>query len=314
MKKGLIVLLFIVIILSVISIAYFSTTTTTQKPTTTMTVTDSRGKNVVIANYPPQRIVSIAPANTEILFALGLDDKIVGVTQYCDYPPKVKKMVEEGKITIIGGFANPNVEKIVELKPDVVFAMHTVQLKGVEALENKGIPVVFLDPKNVQEILDSVMLVGKATGKEDEAGKLVKEMKQRIDYITSKTRDVSYKPKVYYEVWHDPLMSIGPDTFVNELIELAGGVNIFYDAKTSYPTISPESVIERKPEIIIIKIGYMGGVAKEEIAKRPGWDTIDAVKIGKIYEVEENILIRPGPRIVEGLETLAKILHPELFS
>ena len=276
-------------------------------------IVDNRGREVVITNYPPQKIVSMAPANTEILFALGLDDRIAGVTRFCDYPPKVKTMVEEGKIAIIGGFADPSIEKIIALKPDVVFAAHTIQLKAAESLEDRGVPVILLDPKNVQDILDNILLVGKATGKEAEAKKLVEEMKKRIDYVISQTRNVTYTPKVYYEVWHDPLMSIGPGTWIHELIKLAGGSNIFSDAKVKYPKVSPESVIARNPEIIIIKHGYMGGVAKDEIVKRPGWNAIDAVKNGKIYEVDENILIRPGPRIVEGLETLAKIIHPELF-
>lgn len=314
MKKILLVsLVLIVIVIIGIIVAQIPTlTTTTQK--TVITVVDDRKKTVVIANYPPQRIISIAPAITEILFALDLDDKVVGVTRYCDYPPKVKTMVKEGKITVIGGFADPNIEKIVALKPDVVFAMHTLQLKIVESLEKRGITVVFLDPNSIQDILDDILLVGKVTGKKVKAEKLVEEMKQHISYITNKTQNVKYKPRVYYEVWHDPLMSVGPGTWIDELIKLAGGTNIFSDAKTKYPKISSEVVIEKNPEIIIIKIGYMGGVAKEEIAKRPGWNVIDAVRNNKIYEVDENILIRPGPRIVEGLETLAKIIHPELFT
>jgi iron complex transport system substrate-binding protein len=279
----------------------------------TLTVIDDHGRKVTIANYPPERIVSLAPSNTEILFALGLDDKVVGVSRYCDYPPKVKELVEEGKLAVVGGYADPNIEKIVGLKPDVVFAATTVQLKAVESLEEKGVTVILLDPKNIQDILDDILLVGKATGKEAEAKKLVEEMRRRIDFVVIKTQNVSYRPRVYYEVWHDPLMSVGPGTWVHELIELAGGSNIFSDAKVKYPKVSSESVIARNPEIIIIKIGYMGEVAREEIAKRPGWNTIDAVKNGKIYEVDENILIRPGPRIVEGLETLARIIHPELF-
>jgi iron complex transport system substrate-binding protein len=314
LRKGIIAIISVVVvviaIINIIVLIPFPTIVGTEK--TTITIIDDRGKEVVI-NYPPERIVSIVPANTEILFALSLDDRIVGVTRYCDYPPKVKNMVEEGKIMIIGGFADPSIEKIVGLKPDVVFAMHTIQLKTVESLEEKNIAVIYLDPSNIQDVLDDILLVGKATGKEAEAKKLVEEIKWRIDNVINKTREVSYRPRVYYEVWHDPLMSVGPGTWIHDIIELAGGSNIFSDAKVKYLKISSESVITRNPEIIIIKIGYMGGIAKEEIAKRPGWNTIDAVKNDDIYEVDESILIRPGPRIVEGLETLAKIIHPELF-
>ncbi|MEM2210441.1 MAG: cobalamin-binding protein [Nitrososphaerales archaeon] len=312
MNKRIITIIMPIIIIAIISvIVAIPLSTTTNK--VAMKVIDDRGKEVIITNYPPTKIISIAPSNTEILFSLGLDDKIIGVTQYCDYPPKVKRMVDEGKIAIVGGFANPSIEKIIALMPDVVFATHTVQLKVIESLEEKGIRVVFLDPKNIQDILNNILIIGKVTGKEIEAKKLVDEMKQRIDYVISKTQNVSYKPRVYYEVWHDPLMSIGPDTYVSQLIEMAGGKNIFSDSNLPYPIVNSESIISRDPEIIIIKIGYMGGIAKDEIVKRSGWNVISAVKNGKIYEINEDLVIRPGPRIVEGLEILAKIIHPELF-
>ncbi|MDW8045558.1 MAG: cobalamin-binding protein, partial [Nitrososphaerota archaeon] len=237
----------------------------------------------------------------------------VGVTNYCDYPARVKGLVNEGRIMIIGGFANPSIEKIVASMPDVVFAIHTIQLKFVESLEEKGVKVVFLDPKSIQDILNNILLIGKVAGKDVEAKKLVESMKQRIDNVVKKTQNIPYRPRVYYEVWHDPLMSIGPGTFISQLIEMAGGQNIFSDSHLPYPVVSAESVIARNPEFIIIKIGYMGGVAKDEIMKRPGWGVISAVKDGKIYEIDEDLVVRPGPRIVEGLELLAKIIHPGLF-
>jgi len=276
-------------------------------------VIDNFGRNVTIS-HKPERIVSLAPANTEILFALGLGDKVVGVTRYCDYPPEVIEKVNAGEITIIGGYANPDVEKIIALEPDLVIAeSQGLQGEVVNTLERNGITVIGLDPKNVSQILQNIILVGKATGKEIEAENLANELNQRIDEITNKIKNIAHRPKVYFELWYDPLMSIGPGTWINELIEMAGGENIFSDANSPYPIISSEAVIERNPEIIVITLGYMGGVGKSGIKNRPGWNSIDAVKNDKIYEIDENIVYRPGPRIVDGLEQLAKIIHPELF-
>jgi len=276
------------------------------------TILDDYGRNVTLVKQP-EKIVSLAPSNTEILFALGLGSKVVGVTRYCDHPPEVKDMVKRGEITVIGGFADPSIERIVALNPNLVLAATTLQKRTVTLLEDKGLKVVALNPRNIKEILNDIFLVGKVTGHIKEANKLVKNMDQRIDKVISKTRDVGYRPSVYYEVWHQPLMSAGPGTWIHELIESAGGTNIFADAKGEYPIISSESVVKRNPQIIIIKIGYMGGVGKEEIRKRPSWEAVDAVKNNRIYEIDENILIRPGPRIVEGLEALTKVIHPELL-
>lgn len=315
MKRALLLSLIIIILAAAVSAAVFYTRAPTKQagaPEGSITIVDDFGRNVTVIKYP-KRIVSMTPANTEILFALGLEDRVVGVTKYCDYPPRVKELVEEGKVAVIGGFSDPNIERVVALDPDLVLAAHSLQLKAIEQLEEKGVTVVGLDPKSLKDVLNDILLVGKVTGKEAEAKALVESMEQRIENVVSKTKEAQYRPRVYYEVWHDPLMSAGPGTWINELIELAGGVNIFSDAKAPYPEVSSESIITRNPEIIIIKVGYMGGVAKEEIKRRPGWEAIDAVRNDRIYEVDENILIRPGPRIVEGLETLARIIHPELF-
>lgn len=275
-------------------------------------VEDDFGRVVVVEGCP-KRIVSLAPSNTEVLFALGLGERVVGVTKYCDYPPEVLRLVREGRITVVGGYADPSIERIVALKPDLVLAATTVQLKVVRLLEGKGLVVVALAPKSVEDILRDIRLVGKITCRVEEAEKLVEDMEARIKSVLEKVRHATYRPRVYYEIWHNPLMSAGPGTWIDELIRLAGGENIFSDAKVKYPEVSSEAVIRRNPEVIIVKVGYMGGVAKDEIGRRVGWSVIDAVKNDRIYEVDEDIVIRPGPRIVEGLEVLAKILHPELF-
>ncbi|MEM3754240.1 MAG: cobalamin-binding protein [Candidatus Bathyarchaeia archaeon] len=276
-------------------------------------VIDNFGRNITISHMP-ERIVSLAPGNTEILFALGLGDKVVGVTRYCNYPPEVIEKVNSGEITIIGGYADPNVEIIIDLNPDLVIAeSQGLQGKVVDTLEKNGFTVIGLDPKSVSQIIQNIILVGRATGKEVEAEKLANELNQRIDYVVNKVKNIAHKPRAYFELWYDPLASIGPGTWIHELIEMAGGENIFSDANSPYPLISSEAVIERNPEVIIIPLGYMGGLGKSEIKQRPGWDSIEAVKNDRICEINEDIVYRPGPRIVEGLEQLAKIINPELF-
>ncbi|MCS4540872.1 MAG: cobalamin-binding protein [Euryarchaeota archaeon] len=272
-------------------------------------VKDDLGRSVKISKQP-ERVISLAPSNTEILFALELGDKIIAVTKFCDYPLNATKKEK------IGGFSDINMEKVVALKPDLVLATGGVQEQIVKELERLNITVIALDAKNITEILANIELVGKVTGQEKSAQELTTNMKQRIKKITGKTKDLTkaQKLKIYYEVWHDPLMTAGPETFIHNIIELAGGVNIFADAKIKYPRIDPETILARNPEIIITSLGAMGGATAEQIKTRPGWNKIDAVKNNRVYEIDENILRRPGPRIIDGLEAMAKIIHPELFS
>jgi iron complex transport system substrate-binding protein len=283
-----------------------------ERPSFSAAVRDDLGRNVTLSKLP-QRIVSLAPSNTEILFALGLGPKVIGVTRFCDYPPEAREGVNNGSITVIGGFADPSLEVIVALNPDLVLAASKLQEKVVRDLEEKGLTVIALNPKKVDQVLAAIRLVGRVCGRSEEAESLANRMEQVISAVRSKAKTAASKPRVYYEVWHEPLYTIGPTTLQSELIEMAGGVNIFSDAKAEYPIVSSEAVIERDPEIIIVPTGYMGGVNKEDFEKRPGWSTITAVKNGRIYQIDENIVIRPGPRIVQGLQQLAKLIHPEIF-
>ena len=312
-QTKLIILPFAIVAVIVLGIAWDAWRPVVVKPPPfPATVVDDFGRNVVVSKVP-ERIVSLAPSNTEILFALGLGPKVVGVTTFCDYPPEVPERVKKGDIAVIGGFADPSIERIVALDPDLVLASSSLQEKVVEDLEEKGITVIALNPKKVDQILANIRLVGEITGKLEQAEKLSNEMQQAIDTVRDKTKNVTYRPRVYYEVWYEPLYTIGTGTWQNELIERAGGINIFADAKEAYPIVSSEAVIQRDPEIIIVTIGYMGGVKKEDFEKRPGWTAITAVKNDRICEIDENIVIRPGPRITQGLQQLARLIHPEIF-
>jgi iron complex transport system substrate-binding protein len=269
------------------------------------TIVDDMGREVVI-NKQPQRIVSLAPSNTEILFALELTDQIVGVTEYCNYPEEALTK------TKVGSFSEPNIEKIVELEPDLVFAT-SMHKKTVEQLEKLDISVFVVNPSNISEIINSIKKVGDATGRSEAAGQLTADMQSRIEAVKEKTEKLKEedKPLVYYELWDDPVMSAGPGSFVDSLITLAGGINLAGDAEGKYPKLSEEVVIERNPDIIIHQYDH-GSNKIENIADRPGWQNITAIKQGKIYGIDPDIVNRPGPRIVDALEKFFEYIHPEL--
>lgn len=270
-------------------------------------IVDDMGRNVVI-DREPQRIVSLAPSNTEILFALNLGERIVGVTEYCDYPQEANNKEK------IGGFSTPNIEKVISLNPDLVIATSMHQ-KTVEELDRLGVPVIVLFPKKVSDVLENITLIGRATGQEDVAEGLVKDLKARMDAVTDKTGKIpeGKRPRVYYEVWHDPLITAGPDTFVDDLITLAGGINIAGDSKTSYPEISLEVVIQKDPQIFIYSHHGNSRQEIEQIYSRQNWQDISAIKNKRVYIIDQNLVQRATPRLIDGLEELAKMLHPDLF-
>ncbi len=274
-----------------------------------LTVTDSSGRDVLISRQP-ETIVSLAPSNTEILFALGLGDRVIAVSEYCNYPPEARDR------TRIGGFSTVNIEKVVDLKPDLVLATCGVQEAVVEELKRLGLTVIALDAKNIEDVIKDIRLVGKATGQLEIAEELAGKLEQRIKAVTDKTRDLpdNQKPKVFYESWNDPLITAGPGTLIHYLIHLAGGVNIASDSKTEYPVYNLELLIERNPEVIIISLGHGSSTTSVEGVKtRERWQIIDAVKNNRVYGINADIISRPGPRIADALEEIAGYLHPELF-
>jgi len=272
-----------------------------------LTIEDQMGRKVTIEKQP-ERIVSLAPSNTEILFNLELGDKIVGVTDFCDYPEEAKTKEK------IGGFSEPNIEKIISLQPDIVFATNMHQ-KPVEELEKLGIPAVVLDPKDFDDMLASVEIMGRATGQSEKAAKIVNDLKARMEDIENKTAKLTEdrRPKVYYEIWPSPITTAGPGTFVNDIIQKAGGINIAGDAKKSYPEYSVEMIVAKNPDIIIFSHHGSSNQSVEDILSRQGWENVNAIKNKKVFYIDENLVQRATPRLVDGLEEMAKIIHPELF-
>ena len=280
---------------------------TTPTPTS-LTITDDFGRIVMINNVHPQRIISLAPSNTEILFALGLGDRVVGVTDYCNYPP------DATTIPSVGDYMAPNIEEIIAREPDLVLATNEHE-EAIAQLESQGIAVVGLDPKNIEDVLATITLVGKLTGQEKEAASLVNEMQKRIKAVTDKTGTLSeaQRPRVFYIIWHDPIWTTGAETFEDELIRMSGGVNIAHDLN-GYVDMSLESLIVANPQVIIAGVGMGTGenLPLQFVQTESRLQDIDARQNDRIYSIDMDIVSRPGPRIVDALEEFLKLIHPEL--
>jgi len=290
-----------------------SATATPSSSVLSLTLTDNTGYVLTLDAFP-ERIVSLAPANTQILFAVGAGDNVVGVTDYCDYPYNFSAWIEAGNLTSIGSYYNPAIEPIVALNPDLVVAARG-SLDAADQLRNLGYSVLTLDPVDLAGTLQNVILVGKATGHENQATTLVSSLQQRVDAVANSVTAATTKPKVYVELYSDPYTSIGNGTFIDGLIKLAGGQNIFENSTTAYPRVNVEFIIAQNPAIIIFPdsmgLDLMGSFAG--IADRDGFSTITAIQNNALYIVNADALNQPGPRQVDALEALAKILHPEIF-
>lgn len=294
----------LVVVTLVVSIGFACATTTTPG-----TLTDDLGRTIELEQYP-ERIVSLAPSNTEILFALGLGNKVIGITNYCDYPEEARDKPRVG-----APFPGFSLETIVDLDPNLVVAFGYTAPPIVPQLEELGIPVIVLAPEDIDGILNDIKLIGRATGKEGKAIELTNQMKARIDAVVAKTQDAP-RPRVFWEFdATDPATpwTAGPGSFNDLLIDLAGGENIGATGASSAFQMSTEEIISADPEIIILG-DFQFGTTVDDVLERPGWGGITAVVNNAIYPITDpNITDRSGPRIVDGLELLAQIIHPELF-
>jgi len=277
-------------------------------PTGSIEITDQAGR-VVTLDAVPQRIVSLAPSNTEILFALGLNDSIVGVTDWCDYPPEA---LEKDSI---GDFYPPNIEAIVAMEPDLVVAANIHKDEYVPQMESLGLKVIVLDPKTVDEVIDAIAIAGEATGTEDAASQLAEDMQARIDDVQSLVSGLSEEeiPRVFYVIWHDPLMTVGNDTLQDEVIQLAGGQNIFDDL-SGYPVVDLETILDRDPQVIIVGSGHdvEQDATFQWVQNEARLRDTEAAREGMIFKIDADLVDRPGPRIVDGIEEMLELIHPEL--
>ncbi len=248
------------------------------------------------------RIVSLAPSNTEILFALGLGNKIVGNTTFCDYPEEAKRIKK------VGGWVDINLAAVKKLKPDLVLTSSIVQQPLILKLEEMKLNIKHLDPVSLNDVLESIVEIGDFVDKVDEASDIVRNMEIAINDTKVKVKvKNAKKKKVYFEQWPQPPTAFG--NWVPDLIEVAGGVS-FSPKNTRSNPIKPGDVVKFNPDIIITT---QYGTKKETILQREGWQKLRAVKDNKIFTVNDSLFSRPGPRLTEGLKILAEIIQPEIF-
>lgn len=271
--------------------------------TTGISLLDDFGNEVKLEG-PAQRIISLAPSNTEILFAIGAGDRVIGVTTFDDYPEEVLEIEK------IGDFNGMNLERIIELEPDLVISYGEGITEETQRLVEAGIQIAGFEPESIEEILETIERIGLLTGNSSEAEALSQEMLEKEAELIDKVKGLESK-KVFYEIWHEPLMAAGPGSFVDQLILLAGGVNVAGDAESEYPQFDLEQLIERNPQVYLTANDLPEKTA-DSIKERPGYENIDAIMNGQIYLLDGNIMSRPGPRIIEALEILIKAIHPEI--
>jgi iron complex transport system substrate-binding protein len=265
--------------------------------------TDDTGRRVVVP-AAPQRIISLAPNLTEILFALGLGDRVVGVTRYCDFPQAAKEKEQ------IGDTLRPDLERIIALKPDLVLITTSSQLESLNRqLDRMSIPAFVTNPRTVRDVVASIKKLGAVTGVPAKGDEIASDMERRIEE-TERRAQSRPKVRVFYVLQVNPLITAGRNTFINDLIQLAGGVSISGDESTDYPQYSRETVIARAPEIIVAP-GVHGTELVSVKDLQRDFATTPAIRANRIVRVNPDWVDRPGPRIVDGLEQLAKGLHPE---
>lgn len=247
------------------------------------------------------RCVSLVPSITEIIYAIGAEEMLFGTTNQCDFPLRAREKIK------VGDFQSPDIERILALKPDIVFTTLPMHRQLIERLRELRIPVYVSHPKDIEGVFAEVESVGVILGQTEEARRLVSDLRRRLDSLPT----FSDKPKVYVEISVAPLMSVGKGAFINDIIHRAGGQNVFEDFNAPYPVVDPELVAKANPDVILLLHPL---VSADEIKQRVGWSSIKAVCTGRVYSgLDEDLFFRPGPRVVDGIVLLARLLHPDKF-
>ncbi len=252
------------------------------------------------------RIVSLSPNMTEMLFALNLQGSIVGVSNRCDYPPEAKN------IESVGGFGVPSIEKLLSLKPDLIITADFERADDAKILRKSGIEVLELKINNFQEMFGAMREIGRATKKLRQAEEIITAMQKELEAVTRQYSGIVHEqlPRVFVELWYDPITTTGATSFIDELITRAGGINVAGEINQTYPHINPEKVIEWNPDVIVLCYMAQESHQASQISSRIGWAEISAVKNGRIIDdIPGDCILRPGPRLVEGVKALAQRLH-----
>jgi iron complex transport system substrate-binding protein len=270
----------------------------------TREVTDEAGRRVQLA-VDIDRIVSLAPNLTEIVFAVGAGDRLVGRTKYCDYPAEVKNVAE------IGDTMTPSIERIIALKPQLVLVSTASQLEAfTKQLAEQKIAVYVTDPHSLEEVFRSIANLGDLLGRREQAEKLVSDQRRRADAAATAV-NTSKPIKVFYQVSDEPLYTIGRESYLTDLVRRAGGVSVTADVPGAFPRFSGEAALAARPDAIILPTGGSMGTANSKVAA--ALKNSPAVLSNRVYKLNEDHLSRPGPRLVDGLEEMARALHPEAF-
>jgi iron complex transport system substrate-binding protein len=265
------------------------------------TITDDSGASLTIA-APPKRIVSLAPSNTEILFAVGAGDRIVADTDSCDYPAEAKNRAH------VGGMSAGDLEKIQVLFPDLVVAVGSINQKLITSLKANHIQTLVVQPRTMDNVLSSIRLIGNATGNDERAVRLAQDIRQRIDRVRRATARAAHKPRCLIAYSVNPIYTSPTDSFIHDLIGVAGGEDIV-NGPLVQNIISPEVVIERAPEVILCSQRL-----QSQLIAAPGLGIVPAIKNRRFFSSSRGAeLTRPGPRLAAAVEDLAAYLHPELF-
>ena len=281
-----------------------TSTAASSPPAFPATVSDFQDRSITIPKRP-ERIVSIGPSITEFLFALGAGSRLVGTDDFSDEPAAAKSIEKVGGIKV-------NFEKVVSLKPDLVLIVKFSD-GTIEKLASAGLLVLVVDPQSVGEVARTAILVGRATGEDGSA--LAATIDQKVQQVRVKVAAATTKPRVYHEVdASDPakIFTVGPGSYIHDLIEIAGGTNIAAKAVGAYPQLSAEEILRADPEVIVLAAAPYSA-KPEQVAARTGWSAISAVKNGRIVTIEPNLINRPGPRVGEAAEAYARLVHPELY-
>jgi iron complex transport system substrate-binding protein len=268
-------------------------------------VTDQLGRRVDVPD-DPQRVVALAPSITEIVYALGQQDRLKGVTMYSDFPP------EAGKLPKVGSYVHLDLERIVALKPDLCIAIKDGNPRAVaQRLESLKIPVYAVDPRNLETVMQTVLEIGKLLKADSRANLLVQNMRSRVERIRSLVATTTHRPRVFFQIGISPIVSVGTHTFIHELIVLAGGKNLA-QGPVAYPRFSREQVLALSPEVFIITSMARAAVFEQVKAEWSRWPNIPAVRHRRIFLEDSNLFDRPTPRLLNGLELLVRLIHPEL--
>lgn len=268
-----------------------------------VTLTDFQNRQVTVSTLP-QRVVSIGPSNTEFLYALGAGTQVVGVDDFSNEPAATKSVEKVGGVKV-------NLEKVVSLRPDLVV---TVKFSDgtIERLGSAGLNVLVVDPQGIGDVARTAILLGRAVGGDGE--RLAATIDAKVQQVRAKTAGAA-KPRVFHEVdASDPAkpFSAGPGSHIHDLIEIAGGANVAAKAGSAYPQLSLEEIVRSDPEVIVLGDADYG-VSLEQVAARPGWSGLSAVKNKRVFGVSADLVSRPGPRVGDAAEAYAKLVHPELF-